>query len=94
MVQHDVSHSARVVGSLAPRARVLLMVLVQPYGNDSECVSPNGSVVQRVCETSYCALFWRPDSDSCCLDLIAVTPECGEFQMREAEAEAQFGASR
>ena len=82
MVQHDVSHSARVVGSLAPRARVLLMVLVQPYGNDSECVSPNGSVVQRVCETSYCALSWRPDND--CFDLIvAVTPECGD--VREAE---------
>jgi len=59
VVQHAASHSARVAGSLAPRERVcaigLLVMMVQPYTNESVCVSPNGGVVQRVLRDVICS---------------------------------------
>ena len=56
---------------------------LQPYTNDSVCVSPNGGVVQRVCQTSYCLLSSRPENDSARDDSVTVTPDGGE--LREAE---------
>lgn len=72
VVQHDVSHSARVDAAESERA------CVQPYTNESLCgfVSPNGGVVQRVRRDVIlvvCVGGLINYSDS--VDIIAVTPE-------------------
>ena len=51
MVQRAACHSARVAGG---RAGALLAMMVQPYTNESVCVSPNGGVVQRVLRDVIC----------------------------------------
>lgn len=65
-----------------------LLIVVQPYSNDSAlCVSAQTVVLcGEFCETSYRSSSWRPEGDSDSVDIIAVTPECGEACGHEAEA--------